>query len=123
MRNDKTACVGCRWQKFIQQVKDFKAQLSYSISNLIKYDWSQTRLVSIERRKLREKIQRQKDEEIVCLHQEAIAESAMHAMISRLTLTLTRPRSCTSYQRSSRIARKKKIPSLTAKTNFSGSHM
>ena len=34
----------------------------------------------MERRKQREEIQRQKDEEIARLHQAAIAESAMHAM-------------------------------------------
>ncbi|CAH0493714.1 unnamed protein product [Peronospora farinosa] len=43
-------------------------------------EWSQARFVSMERRKQREKIQRQKDEEIARLHHEAIAESAMHAM-------------------------------------------
>ncbi|ETN06470.1 hypothetical protein PPTG_12592 [Phytophthora nicotianae INRA-310] len=43
-------------------------------------EWSRARLVSLERRKQREEIQRQKDEEIARLHQEAIAESAMHAM-------------------------------------------
>ncbi|OWY99215.1 hypothetical protein PHMEG_00029822 [Phytophthora megakarya] len=43
-------------------------------------EWSQARFVSLERRKQREEIQRQKDEEIARLHQEAIAESAMHAM-------------------------------------------
>ncbi|POM60767.1 RNA polymerase II transcription factor [Phytophthora palmivora] len=43
-------------------------------------DWSRARFVSLERRKQREEIQRQKDEEIARLHQEAIAESAMHAM-------------------------------------------
>ncbi|KAL3670088.1 hypothetical protein V7S43_004405 [Phytophthora oleae] len=43
-------------------------------------EWSRARYVSLERRKQREEIQRQKDEEIARLHQEAIAESAMHAM-------------------------------------------
>ncbi|KAG2764424.1 hypothetical protein PC129_g3229 [Phytophthora cactorum] len=43
-------------------------------------EWSRARFVSRERRKQREEIQRQKDEEIARLHQEAIAESAMHAM-------------------------------------------
>ncbi|CAI5737078.1 unnamed protein product [Peronospora destructor] len=43
-------------------------------------EWSQARFVSMERRKQREKVQRQKDEEIARLHHEAIAESAMHAM-------------------------------------------
>ncbi|KAI9912510.1 hypothetical protein PsorP6_006766 [Peronosclerospora sorghi] len=114
MRSDKTACMGCCWQKFIHQVEDLKAQISDAISNMIKYEeeaankieqkleqcdeidlglmdladhqkkfseeWSQARLVSLERRKQRERIQRQKDEEIARLHQEAIAESAMHAM-------------------------------------------
>lgn len=43
-------------------------------------EWSRARFVSLERRKQREEIQRQKVEEIARLHQEAIAESAMHAM-------------------------------------------
>ncbi|KAL4171771.1 hypothetical protein KRP22_009860 [Phytophthora ramorum] len=43
-------------------------------------EWSQARIASMQRRKQREEIQRQKDEEIARLHQEAIAESAMHAM-------------------------------------------
>jgi hypothetical protein len=34
----------------------------------------------MERRKQRDALQRQKDEEIARMHQEAIAESAMHAM-------------------------------------------
>ncbi|GMF49129.1 unnamed protein product [Phytophthora fragariaefolia] len=42
--------------------------------------WSDARIVSMQRRKKREEFQRQKDEEIARLHQEAIAESAMHAM-------------------------------------------
>ncbi|KAG7383377.1 hypothetical protein PHYPSEUDO_003693 [Phytophthora pseudosyringae] len=43
-------------------------------------EWSRARYMSMERRKQREENQRQKDEEIARLHQEAIAESAMHAM-------------------------------------------
>uniref|UniRef100_A0AAV1SZV3 CID domain-containing protein n=1 Tax=Peronospora matthiolae TaxID=2874970 RepID=A0AAV1SZV3_9STRA len=43
-------------------------------------EWSHARFVNMERRKQREEIQRQKDEEIARLHQAAIAESAMHAM-------------------------------------------
>ncbi|TDH68446.1 hypothetical protein CCR75_005382 [Bremia lactucae] len=43
-------------------------------------EWSLARLVSLKRRKQREEKQRQKEEEIARLHQEAIAESAMHAM-------------------------------------------
>ncbi|KAE8971857.1 hypothetical protein PR003_g27768 [Phytophthora rubi] len=43
-------------------------------------EWSRARIVSMQRRKQREEFQRQKDVEIARLHQEAIAESAMHAM-------------------------------------------
>ncbi|CEG43736.1 RNA polymerase II-binding domain [Plasmopara halstedii] len=43
-------------------------------------EWLRARFVSLERRKRREEIQRQKVEQIARLHQEAIAESAMHAM-------------------------------------------
>uniref|UniRef100_M4BRQ7 CID domain-containing protein n=1 Tax=Hyaloperonospora arabidopsidis (strain Emoy2) TaxID=559515 RepID=M4BRQ7_HYAAE len=84
--------------KFIREVADLKTQLSDAIANMIGYEvmngskeeaaakieqkleWSHARFVNMERRKQREEIQRQKDEEIARLHQAAIAESAMHAM-------------------------------------------
>ncbi|KAJ8566234.1 hypothetical protein ON010_g6888 [Phytophthora cinnamomi] len=88
--------------KFIRDVADLKAQLTEAIANMIDYEeeaatkieqkleckpnggtwmkWSRARIVSMQRRKQREEFQRQKDEEIARLHQEAIAESAMHAM-------------------------------------------
>ncbi|KAG7395312.1 hypothetical protein PHYBOEH_003933 [Phytophthora boehmeriae] len=43
-------------------------------------EWSDARIASLERRRQREELQRQKDEEIARLHHEAIAESAVHAM-------------------------------------------